>query len=144
DDPDSAQMLLDAGGSKAEHYDLKAISAEIATGRLRTAGYDAMSAGIVARYLIDDGPNFWGRQFEALDKAKAFRELGLIGDAYLAQARQIKPELDALISVELFAAASDCYLRAGNRDAAIAVAREGMRLIPMALANRPDIPDMAE
>jgi hypothetical protein len=144
EDADTAQRLMDSGGSKSEGYDVDGIIVSIAAARLWNGKYDAASAKILVADLIHDGPGIgeWDRRFQALSRAKASGELRQIGDAYLAVART--PSVDARRAVAAYALASDCYRTAGDITLALAAAREGMSFIPQALRDEGDASDMRQ
>jgi len=141
-DPDTADVLMDAGGHNARGYDTTGIMGHIAAQRLSSGMYDAASAQLLTEHLLTPPLVFPYWPMETLRRARASRELLAVGSGLLARARQSRG--DALEAVELFAAASDAYRFAGEREKAISAAREGMSLIPMAIADRATITDLAE
>src|SRR6185436_10037620 len=63
-------------------------------------------------------------RLDPLENAGAKRELREIGDEFVRRAREYCCEADVSM---LFANVSDCYLRAGDRERAVEVAREGLK-----------------
>lgn len=142
----------DAEITVVQEADIPGKQAEIAEARLWNGKYDAAGARIVAAHLVDEFPLFAVSGLEALRRAGATAELHDLADAWLQKARRMKAT--ASKATEYFGVASDAYRFAGDREKAIAAAREGMPLIPLAidfryedstaLPPRSSIPDLAE
>jgi hypothetical protein len=137
--PDEAQRTLDAAVSEGTDYDVDGIEVEIAEARLHR-GSDARAAQVVVvdrvqalsapafhSYLIPSG-------LEALEAGGARLELRRLGEAYLRQARQQSGNAED--TGQWFALASDCFRRAGDSDATVSAAREGLPFVARAVAAR--------
>lgn len=136
---DDAQALLRSGGDAARNYDLHGIAVEIAEARLRH-GYDRAAAQLIVadRLRSLSGPAFHSylnpSPLDALERAQARGELHRLGESYLRQAR--RQSNGAEDTGEWFALASDCFRRAGDNQAALLAAREGMPFVAPAVTAR--------
>lgn len=144
--------------SVIQEADIAAKDAAIAVTRLWMGVYSASDAQLVADRLILDDSFQRQATLDAMRRGGAITELREVGDGWLRRARAARQgvsdaaqplagdvaQLFAGDAGQLFAGASDAYRFAGEPEKAIAAAREGMPLIPLALDNRPDIPDMVE
>ena len=126
---DEAERLMMSGGDSAPDYDIDDIHAEIATVRLMSR-YDAKDARLVADEISDDFSRIEAALFMgedprrvALEKSGAKAELREIAAKHLRLAQADQGIADA---GDLYASASDCYRRAGDRDKALETAREGL------------------
>lgn len=129
-----ADQLMQAGGKYAQNYDILGLQAEIAIARLMVA-YDPAAARVVVASMladIDDWPILLDFENEviprALETSGAKSELRELAVAYLDRAVAAGAQ-----SGPWFAAASDYYLRAGDRDLAIQTARAGLKYVPAAV-----------
>jgi hypothetical protein len=133
---DEAERLLSEGGKDAPEDDLAYARIIIALARLQ-AGYDAASARVVQAHIFAElatprlplrlMAGFDDVRLGPLERAGAKRELREIGDEMLKRAREYCCNVDVSM---LFANASDCYLRAGDRARAVEIAREGLKRAP--------------
>jgi len=122
---DDAERLLRSGGEAAENYSVHGLWSEIATVRLHTR-YDAKSARIVAEEVVarmewGAHPRFEDELLDALERSGAYDELRELAHIYEERATKMSDDAGAWL-----ANASDCYLRAGDREAAVAIARKGL------------------
>ena len=130
--PEAAASLMEGLGVSRE-WDIFGVRTDIAVARL-AKGYDAASArqivtsilglpNIAARQLHDPYP---GKR-DALERCGAHNELRELGAAYVreADATDYRP-----FESEYYAAASDYYLRAGERERAVELARRALRYMP--------------
>jgi len=134
-----AARLLEGLGTEMEGYDIRGVRGEVAAARLRT-GYDPATARAVAGDLFDEftqyGVRFGafgssiGTERDALERSGAVEELRGLGAECLRQAEALAGEPQ---SAEWFAAASDFYLRAGDRELARETARRGLPYVPAAV-----------
>jgi len=131
---EAASLLVNLGDSR--EWDMFGVWTDIAVARL-TKGYDAASArhlvinvvgltNITAPHLHD----FDSVKRDALERAGARDELRELGAFYVRKAEGT----DFLpAKSEYFAAASDYYLRAGDRERALESARRGLPSMPEAV-----------
>lgn len=136
------QGEIDFKVTVVEVADIEGKDADIAMAYLRRGTYNADGARRVAQRLLDDDVIFPPYDLESLQRGGATKELDEIGNVWLQRARAAHG--DAFEAVKLYAAASDAFRFAGNKEQAILAARAGMAFVPKALDNRQDIPDMAE
>jgi len=136
------QGAVDFSVTVFEMADITGKDADIAESRLRRGVYNVEGAKRVAHRLLGD--SVFGHQYslESLRRGGATKELQEIGNVWLERARATHG--DAFEAVTLYAAASDAFRLAGDKEAAVMAARTGMPLIPMALDDRADIPSIAE
>jgi len=130
---DEPERLMREGGSHADADQVQGARTLIGMARLR-AGYDAAGARAVQAHIFDElatpglpmrlSPGFDDTRLDPLERAGAKRELREIADEFVRRAREYCCEADVSM---LFANASDCYRRAGDRERAIEVAREGLK-----------------
>ena len=133
DEPETAASLLEGLGDVPE-WSMFGVRTDIAVARL-AKGYDAASArqfvnnivgvaNISRPRLHDSDPA--GRR-DALERSGARNELRELGAAYVreAEATDYPP-----FKSERFAAASDYYLRAGDRERALELARRALPYMP--------------
>jgi hypothetical protein len=114
-----------SGGEEAEDYNIHGLWSEIATVRLHTR-YDANSARIVAEEVVarmewGAHPRFRDELLDALERSGAHDELRELARIYTERAAEVSDDSGAWL-----ASASDCYLRANDRGAAVATARKGL------------------
>lgn len=134
-DADAAEAWLASGGRRARGYDLAGIRLSIDRARLHRA-YDAAAAARVAEALLDDGevPLFFEEDVKALKANGAIAEMRLAAGGLLERGR------DTLRAAEDrtddFGSASILFEAAGDRERALAAAREGAVLTPVAIADR--------
>ena len=138
DMPEEAASLLEGIGEDGEGFDIPALRDSIALARL-ARGYDAASAKRVmdssldglARHAIRFG-SLEDANRDALERSGAREELRELGAEYLRRAEVLRraetPGAQSQ-SAELLAAASDAYLRAGDRERAREIARLGLPLV---------------
>jgi len=122
---DDAERLMRSGGEAADNYSIHGLWSEIATVRLRTR-YDARSAQIVAEEVRDQMKwgaysTFQNELLDVLERSGAHDELRELARIYVERAAETSEDAGAW-----FAVASDCYLRANDREAAVATARKGL------------------
>ncbi len=130
---DEGLQLLRSGGKDAKNYDVKGILTE--GGRVKLShGYDAKAAKLLAEYQFVAG--YGTDQFQTIDflkdrellgKAGAKDELRYMGDEYLRYADDAARS--PLQRENLYAIASDCYMRAGNKELAVITARKGLPFV---------------
>jgi len=136
---DPAAALLEGLGEVIEGYDSRGVRSEVAAARLRK-GYDAAAARVVADELFDEYTQYGirfgalgssvGTGRDALERSGAVRELRALGAECLRRAEALAGEPQA---AEWFAAASDYYMRAGDRERAREIARRGLPYVPAAV-----------
>lgn len=133
---DDADRLMRAGGESAPDYDIVGVQAEIATARLKS-GYDAASARTIVKHLLANMQkqdlylkDFDNEELGALEHSGAQAELREVGRAYEQQAALMGNDAGKWLAF-----ASDCYLRAGDREAAIKTARLGLKYVPEAVTD---------
>ncbi|HKE93313.1 MAG TPA: hypothetical protein VKB34_03320, partial [Povalibacter sp.] len=131
---DEPERLMSSGGKDAPGYSIVGIRASIAMARLRS-GYDAQSARLViADVLADTSAPSVFTDFDneshlgALEKGSAKNELRQLAAAYLNAAAAAGDRAGPW-----YAGASDCYLRAGDREKAIETAGAGLKYVPAAV-----------
>jgi len=129
---DDAASLMVGIGDTVEGYDVPGVRSSIAAARLEK-GYDADAARIVMRAVFDSlgssglrfgaFSSFMSDERDALEHGGALNELRELGAECLrhAEATEGKPE-----AAEWYAAASDFYLRAGDRERAREIARRAI------------------
>lgn len=132
---DAADAWLAAGGDKARNYDVSGIRRRISRARL-LAGYDPRAAAdLVDGIVADDEVSLWfDDEVTALAAAGASGEARRAAGALLDRARDPQRVIEA--RTDDFAAASMLLAVAGDQDAALAAAREGALLTPLAVTNR--------
>lgn len=137
---DNAKKLMESGGNKAKSFQISGVYAEIAVAELKE-GYDRKSAQILLADLKEDtslnSSYSWFAGIEARDalqESNAKIELIELGKLYLARADEEKRGAED--RANLYALASDCFLRVGDMEQAITVARRGFEVIPQALYGR--------
>jgi len=136
---DEPERLMSTGGDAAPDYDVAGIHAEIAVAQLKS-GYDAKAARAVVSYVFDEMmPELtWLtiddiKYRDALEKADAAAELREIAGEYL---RRTQGQVTANEAGNLYASASDCYRRAGDREMAREIARKGLPFVAEAVRAR--------
>lgn len=132
---DAADAWLAAGGDKARNYDVSGIRRRISRARL-LAGYDSRAAADLADGIVaDDEVSLWfDDEVTALAAAGAFSEAMRAAGVLLERARD--PQRDIEARTDDFAAASMLLAVAGDQDTALAAAREGALLTPLAVTHR--------
>lgn len=137
---DRAEKLMESGGNKAKGYQITGVYAEIAVAKLK-AGYEPKFAQILLKNLKEDtsiNSSYWFysgvEARNALQASNAKIELIELGKLYLVRADEEKRNAED--RANLYALASDCYLRAGDKEQAIKIARMGLRVVPDALQRR--------
>ncbi len=125
---EDAQRLLDSGGAAAPNYHIAGIRSEIAKTKLR-AGPDAEALKIYVAELMAKLPKSgafgaseaWDR--DLLQRVGAENELRALAREY----ERLAPIADSPVEVSKFwAAASDCWRRIGDLDAARVAARKAV------------------
>ena len=132
DEPETAASLLEGLGH-VPGWDMFSVRTDIAIARL-AKGYDAASArhlvnnivgipNISARHIHDSDPEKRG----ALERGGARNELRELGAWYVREAAAVdyRP-----YKSKFYAAASDYYLRAGDRERALEMARRALPYLP--------------
>ena len=132
---EQAAALMQGIGDEVEGYDLPGIRTELAIARLGK-GYDAESARQVMRAELDSFERLgirvsvFGsqvtRERDALEHGGARDELRELGAECLRQAQAAD---DDPVAADWYAAASDLYLRAGDRERARELARLGLPFV---------------
>jgi hypothetical protein len=132
DMPEEAESLIAGLKVGVPGWELPGVRSEIAIARL-ARGYDAESARQllyifftrfhIAEIRLAEIDSGMGGPLEHSGARKELRELGA---EYLRQAEAP----DRLFAAELYAAASDIYLRAGDRELARQIARRGLPYVP--------------
>ncbi|HEV8330635.1 MAG TPA: hypothetical protein VGQ22_04395, partial [Steroidobacteraceae bacterium] len=127
-----AAALMAGIGDDVEGYDMPGVRGGIAAARL-ARGYDAESAHVLMRVILDDlidhDARFNSRdehERSALERSGAREELRMLGAECMRRAQATDGEAAA----NWYAAASDFYLRAGDRERARELARDGMPYVP--------------
>lgn len=132
DRPDIAASLLEGLGDSKE-WDMYSVRTDIAVARL-TQGYNAASARQIVNSILGlpniDIPHlhdFEPGKRDALERSGARDELRELGAAYVraADATDYRP-----FKCSYYAAASDYYLRAGERERALEIARRALPYMP--------------
>ncbi len=138
DDWRVAEAFMASGGERAEGYSISGTRLAIDQARLRS-GYDREAAArVLAAVLAEDeflpwpegGPN-------ALEAAGAKDELRALGAALVSRGRT--PGRWPEERTDDFGQAAWAFRAAGDREAALAAAREGMAFVPEAVAGRGDV-----
>jgi hypothetical protein len=132
DQPETAASLLEGLGESKE-WSMFSVRTDIAVARL-AKGYDASSArhlvnnivgipNISARHIHDSDPE----KRDALERGGARNELRELGAWYVREAEAVdyRP-----FKSKFYAAASDYYLRAGDRERALEFARRALPYLP--------------
>lgn len=136
-DAEAATRLMKAGGELSKTYDIKGVNVEIAMATLNSH-YSARAAKFLVSYALSPEildyatyKNRFENIPEALEKGNALSELKDLAKGYLlaAENKQLRPEQ----SGNLYALASECYLRAKDKDAAIAAAYKGLAFVKEAV-----------
>jgi hypothetical protein len=134
---DEASKLIDSIDTSAPGIDVSDVRASIAILRLKSK-YDPELARFLIAYEFDLElkSNTRFRQTdarriqEAFHESGAARELRVFADEYVRRAQTAGPGSEAL---RWYAAASDCYLLAGDREKAREIARLGFPFVPDAV-----------
>jgi hypothetical protein len=131
--PDIAAALIEGIEDDVEGYDVPAVRGEVAAARL-ARGYHAESARLLMRVMLDDLTESGGRfssvdeyKRVALERSAAREELRMLGSECLRRAEGAD---DNAAASNWYAAASDLYLRAGDRELAQEIARRGLPYVP--------------
>ncbi len=135
DKDEQAALLLQGIGDDVEGFDVPGVRTEVAIARLEK-GYDAESARQVMREELNNFERFGIRtvvfgslvspERDTLERAGARDELRELGAECLRQAQAAK---DDPVAADWYAAASDLYLRAGDRERARELARLGLPFV---------------
>jgi tetratricopeptide (TPR) repeat protein len=130
--PEAAASLME-GLADSREWDIFGVHTNIAVARL-AKGYDAASARQIVTAILGM-PNIAARQLhdpypekrDALERGGAHNELRELGAAYVreADATGYRP-----FKSEYYAAASDYYLRSGERERAVELARRALGYMP--------------
>lgn len=129
-DAKSAKLLMDAGGNSAENYNLEGIYTEIAIAIL-SEKYNENAAKLLVHYALSPSEleqasykNRLENIPEALENGGALNELKELANGYLlaAENKQFRAEHRG----DLYALASECFLRSKDKNAAIAAASKGL------------------
>lgn len=130
-----AEAFLASGGERAENYAISEIRLAIDQARLHK-GYDREAAArVLAGALADDGLLPWPESGpEALKAGGATEELRALGVALVERGRAA--DRAAEDRTDDFGQAAWAFRAIGDRDAALAAAREGMAFIAQATAGR--------
>jgi hypothetical protein len=135
------QQHYDAGGFDPKHWHLPGIRLEIAVARL-ARGYDASAVRVIedhAKRAIEREAFHLDRELlAALEKGGARDVLIGLADLYLQHARS--SQANAFDRSNWYEHASDCYRRAGRIEQALSAAREGMRIVSVAMSAWAGIP----
>jgi len=130
--PDRADALLWGLGNPAG-WSMSGLRIDIAVARL-AKGYDAASARLIVNSILESFgiavpriSDYDSGRRDALERAGARDELRELGARYVREAEtRPQPPFDS----ELYAAASDYYRRAGDRERALELARRAAPLMP--------------
>jgi hypothetical protein len=130
-----ATTFMESGGDRADGYDAPGIWREIATARLRES-YDAGSAQRVASAILEDDILLpWPMDDAlALEDAEAKAELRSMADALVERGR--RSDREPRERVNDFGLAAWALRAAGDRGGALEAAREGLKLVPEAVAEQ--------
>jgi hypothetical protein len=130
-----AEAFLASGGERAETYAISEIRLAIDRARLHR-GYDREAAArVLAGTLADDRLSPWPESGpEALKAAGATDELRALAVALVERGRATDRAAEE--RTDDFGQAAWTFRAIGDRDAALAAAREGMAFVPTATAGR--------
>lgn len=123
-----ARKLLDSGGARATHYNIDGMRAGFAEVTLR-AGRDADALKVFVDRLLGDLPgdsafgHFEGFDRDLLERVGAREELRLLAREYEKLAEGATEQYQI---TDWFGAASDCYRRTGDIEAARTLARRSL------------------
>lgn len=135
DDWRVAEAFMASGGERAAGYSISETRLGIDQARLRS-GYDREAAArVLAAVLAEDELLPWpGDGPEALKAAGANEELRALGAALMSRGRV--PDRSPEHRTDDFGLAAWAFRAAGDRDIALAAAREGLAFVPEAVADR--------
>jgi hypothetical protein len=141
DMPEKAESVLGNLGVGVNAWQLPGVRSEIAMARLKR-GYDTFYAGQLLYVFFIHFEIAAIRLFEIesgmggpLEHSGARDELREIGAEYLRHAEAP----DAMFQADLYASASDLFLRAGDREYAREIARRGLPYVPKQVGTAPVI-----
>lgn len=132
-DSQSAKSLMAAGGNLAESYYIEEANIDIAIATLN-GQYDESSARALVNYALSSSEleqasykNRFPNIPDVLEKGHALNELKELANGYLLAGENelFSPERRG----DLYALASDCFLRSKDKDAAISAASKGLAFV---------------